>query len=238
MDIGLGVACVLYGGMVHVVSVTAISISYGLVLVLGSIAGTIGYCSSGGASRRTTSSPGLMASGCAGFIASLMNVAAFVAIMSSWNPFIEFLNDNEEALLLTESSIDTIQGLEVPLAIIFIVLACLEMYRGIAMCRMKKTKSSSSSQRLRGHLDSISVNSDTQPKHWLLSWLGIVKKKRTDDLVVFDDNSSLESALLWSNDGEPCPEDYLVFVPEHEKSLTNFTASISLPAPPEDKTDY
>ena len=70
-----------------------------------------------------------MASGCAGFITSLMDVAAFVGIMSSWNPFIEFLKDNEEALLLTESSIDTIQGLEVPLAIIFIILACLEMYR-------------------------------------------------------------------------------------------------------------
>jgi hypothetical protein len=125
MDVGLGVACIVYGGMVHVVSVMATCISYGLLLVLGSLAGAIGYCS-GGRSKR---SPGLTVSAMAGFIISLMNVAAFVAILVSWDPFIDFLKDNQEALLLTEDSIKKIQVLKIPLVIIFIVLACLEMYR-------------------------------------------------------------------------------------------------------------
>ena len=112
------------------------------------------------------------------------------------------------------------------------------------MIHMKEKKSSSSrrrsarSGRRTSHLDSISVNSDTQPRNWLLAWLGIVKKKRTDDLVLFDDNSSLDSALLWSHDGDPRPDDYLVFVPEHERRLTDFTSTISLPMPPEDRMDY
>ena len=125
IDVGLGVACIVYGGMVHVVSAMATCISYGLLLVIGSIAGAIGYCS-GGRSKR---SPGLMVSAMAGFMISLMNVAAFVAILVSWDPFIDFLKDYQEALLLTEDSIETIQGMKIPLVIIFVVLACLEMYR-------------------------------------------------------------------------------------------------------------
>lgn len=124
IDVGLGMACVVYGSMVHVVSVMAICISYGLLLALGSIAGAIGYCSV--ASSRV---PGFVVSAVAGFISSLINVAAFVTIVSIWNPFIDFLMENQEDLLLTDDSIETIQGLEVPLAVIFIVLACLEMYR-------------------------------------------------------------------------------------------------------------
>ena len=112
---------------------------------------------------------------------------------------------------------------------------------------MNEKKSSSSrrrsarSGRRTSHLDSISVNSDTQPRNWLLAWLGIVKKKRTDDLVLFDDNSSLDSALLWSHDGDPRPDDYLVMISplaEHERRLTDFTSTISLPMPPEDRMDY
>jgi len=70
-----------------------------------------------------------MVSAMAGFMISLMNVAAFVAILVSWDPFIDFLKDYQEALLLTEDSIETIQGMKIPLVIIFVVLACLEMYR-------------------------------------------------------------------------------------------------------------
>ena len=128
MDIGIGIACIVYGGMVHVVSVMATSISYGLLLVLGSVAGAIGYISSGG-SKTSTRSLGLVISAIAGFLASLMDVAALVTIFLTWDSFIDFLKDNQEDLLLTEDSIETINGLEIPLAIIFFVLACLEIYR-------------------------------------------------------------------------------------------------------------
>jgi hypothetical protein len=56
---------------------------------------------------------------------------------------------------------------------------------------------------------------------------------------VFDDDSSLESALLWSkNAAQPTAEDYLEFMPEHEKRISNFASSVKLPKPPEDRFDY
>ena len=112
------------------------------------------------------------------------------------------------------------------------------------MCRMTKSKTAhardgrASPRGMRTtRLDSISVNSNSQ-RNWFLSWLGVAKKKRTDNLIVFDDNSSLDSALLWSHAGDPCPDDYLEFVHEHERSLTNFASTIALPSPPEDRMDY
>ena len=76
-------------------------------------------------------------------------------------------------------------------------------------------------------------------RKWFVSWCGCEKKKKTDDLVVFDDNASLESALLWSKDGgQPTSDDYLEFVPEHERGLSNFGSKVSLPVPPEDRVDY
>ena len=123
MDVGLGVACVVYGGMVHVGSVAAISISYGMLLILGAVAGAIGHFS--GACNRTS----LAVSAFAGLVTCLVNVGALIAILVLWNPFIDFLKDNEEPLLLTEDSIKTIQGLKIPLSAFVIVLACLELYR-------------------------------------------------------------------------------------------------------------
>lgn len=73
----------------------------------------------------------------------------------------------------------------------------------------------------------------------VLSLCGLGKRKKTDDFVVFDDNASMESSLLWSKDGaQPTSDDYLEFVPEHERGLANFTASVGLPRPPEDRVDY
>ena len=56
---------------------------------------------------------------------------------------------------------------------------------------------------------------------------------------MFDDNASMESALLWSKDGgQPSSDDYLEFVPDHERGLANYTSNVALPLPPEDKMDY
>lgn len=72
----------------------------------------------------------------------------------------------------------------------------------------------------------------------LLSLLGLAKRKRTDDFVVFDDNASMESSLLWSqNRAQPTSDDYLEFVHEHERRISDFS-HVSLPKPPEDRTDY
>ncbi len=122
-DFGLGLALVVYGAMVHVTSVTAAATAYGLVLLLGAMSGAIGYYS-GACNRR-----GLRASAVAGFLTCLLDIAAFIAVLASWDTFIQFLNDNHEALMLTEDSVKTIQGLKILFAIIFLVLAGLEMHR-------------------------------------------------------------------------------------------------------------
>lgn len=120
IDAGIGLACMVYGGMVHVVNVTAIAVTYGLVLFIGSIAGAMGYYSEGCNKR------GLTASAIAGLLACLADIAAFVFVIVSWGSFTAFLKDNAEALLLTDSSINTIRSLQILFAVIFIVLALLE----------------------------------------------------------------------------------------------------------------
>ena len=123
VDVGLGVALIVYGAMVHVTSVTAAAIAYGLLLLLGGVAGTIGYYS-GACNRR-----GLRASAVAGFVTMLLDIAAFIAVIAAWDSFISFLNDNSEALMLSSDSINTIEGLKILFAVIFIVLAGLEGHR-------------------------------------------------------------------------------------------------------------
>ena len=123
IDACLGLACVVYGGMAHVVNVTAILIIYGLVLIIGAVAGGIGYYS-GGCNKR-----GLTASSIAGLLICLADIAAFVFVIISWGSFITFLKENAEALLLTDASISTISSLRILFAIIFIVLAVLEVSR-------------------------------------------------------------------------------------------------------------
>ena len=81
----------------------------------------------------------------------------------------------------------------------------------------------------------------TSDSKWnkFLSWFGLAKRKKTDDFVVFDDNASMESSLLWSKNGaQPTSDDYLEFVPEHERGLADFTSNVALPTPPEDRVDY
>ncbi len=123
IDVGLGVALVVYGGLVHVTAVTAVTISYGLVLLLGALAGAIGYFS-GACSRR-----GLRASAMAGFLTCFLDIGAFIAILVSWDSFVGFLDENYQHLMLSEDSVKVIQGLKIPLAVIFAVLAGLEVLR-------------------------------------------------------------------------------------------------------------
>ena len=120
IDAGLGLACMAYGGMVHVVNVTAVAVAYGMVLFIGAVSGAMGYFF-GCCDRR-----GLTGSAVAGLLACLADIAAFVFVILSWGTFIQFLKDNSEALLLTDSAISCIQSLQILFAVIFIVLAGLE----------------------------------------------------------------------------------------------------------------
>ena len=123
IDAGLGISCLVYGGMVHVAEVTVASISYGLVLLLGSLSGAAGYYS------RSCNGCGFQASAVAGLLVGISYIAAFVGILVSWDSFITFLDDSYEELLLNEGSVRKINRLKVLFAIIFAVLACLEGYR-------------------------------------------------------------------------------------------------------------
>mmetsp|Transcript_4103 Transcript_4103/g.10426 ORF Transcript_4103/g.10426 Transcript_4103/m.10426 type:complete len:320 (-) Transcript_4103:101-1060(-) len=224
IDAGLGLALIIYGGMVHVPSVTATVICYGLVLFLGAVAGTVGYYSEA-FNRR-----GLWASAMAGFLTCFLDIIAFVVILLSWDSFIKLLNDNHEALMLTEDSVKMIQGLKILFAVIFVVLGGLEVHRGLAMWGLKNTMSE----------QGVTSRSTGGSKcDSLLSMFGLSKKKKTDDFVVFDDSASMESALLWSKNGsQPTSDDYLEFVPEHERQLADFHSNVALPTPPEDQVDY
>lgn len=228
IDIGLGLALVMYGGMVHVAQVTALSVFYGLVLLLGAVAGAIGYYS-GACNRR-----GLVASAIAGLLTCLLDLGAFIAILVSWDSFVKFLQDNHNELMLSEDSVKTIQGLKILYAIIFLVLAVLEGYRFRAMWVMKDMQGTS------GRGSPLSRSRSDSKWNSFLSWFGLAKRKKTDDFVVFDDNASMESSLLWSKTGggQPSADDYLEFVPEHERGLADFSSNIALPTPPEDRVDY
>ncbi len=82
------------------------------------------------------------------------------------------------------------------------------------------------------------ISHSSLSRGWL-SWFGLGNSKQTDDFVMFDDDASMQSALLWSKNGsQPSSEDYLEFLPDHERSLANYTSGVALPAPPADRTDY
>jgi len=73
----------------------------------------------------------------------------------------------------------------------------------------------------------------------ILGWFGLERRRRVDDLVILDDNSGLERSLLWSEGGDrPQADDYLEFVPEHERGLMETASNASMPKPPEDRYDY
>ena len=97
-----------------------------------------------------------------------------------------------------------------------------------------KDKFPGQAARVTPHSRSTSVSKP----NWFLSLFGLTKRKKTDDFVVFDDNASMESSLLWSQDrAQPTPGDYLEFVREHERKISDFS-KVPLQKPPEDNTDY
>jgi hypothetical protein len=88
--------------------------------------------------------------------------------------------------------------------------------------------------RVTPHSRSTSVSK----RNWFLSLFGLTKRKKTDDFVVFDDNASMESSLLWSQDrAQPASGDFLDFISNHERGLADFS-KVPLQKPPEDNTDY
>mmetsp|Transcript_31575 Transcript_31575/g.65411 ORF Transcript_31575/g.65411 Transcript_31575/m.65411 type:complete len:317 (+) Transcript_31575:234-1184(+) len=227
VDAGLGLSCIIYGAIVHVAGVTAACVGYGLVLTLGSLCGGVGYWAKTGKRR------GLQASSIAGLFAAFLDVAGFVFTLVSWDSFIAFVEDNAGDLLLNDSSIGTIESLKIILAAVFFALACIEVFRFFTMRRMR--------QQIMQQQDNIPRSGISQPSKYegWLSWFGLGNSKRTDDFVMFDDDTSLRSALLWSKNGsQPSSEDYLEFLPDHEISLANYTSGVALPAPPADRTDY
>lgn len=123
LDIAIGTSCVVYGALVHLTPVMATMISYGSVLILGAFAGALGVYT-GSCSQR-----GLQASAMVGFLVTLLDIGALITTLLLWDTFIVFLNENCDHLLLSEDSITTIQGMKIPLVVIFAVLALLEFIR-------------------------------------------------------------------------------------------------------------
>lgn len=123
IDIAIGTSCVVYGALVRLTPVMAAMISYGSVLILGALAGVLGVYT-GSCSQR-----GLQASAMVGFLITLLDIGALITTLLLWDTFIVFLNENYDHLLLSEDSITRIQGMKVPLVVIFAVLALLEFIR-------------------------------------------------------------------------------------------------------------
>ena len=113
-------------------------------------------------------------------------------------------------------------------------IACI-LSRAMAMWGLKDSMPESKSR-----VSPLSASKDRSSCcDGFLSMFGFAKRKKTDDFVMFDDDASMESALLWSKDGaQATSEDYLEFVPEHERGLADFGSKVSLPMPPEDRVDY
>lgn len=231
VDATLGLALVVYGAMVHLTEVTAACVCYGLLLFLGAVGGAIGYFS-GSCNRR-----GLNASVGAGLLTCLLDVVLFIGVLASWDSFVKFLNDNSKELMLNKSSIDTISGLKILFAVIFVVLAVLEAFRSYAIRSIKQAMASSS-DKVSPLSKSLKRSNSDSKCNWLFSLFGLKKEKKIDDFVVFDDNTSMERSLMWSGDDASMQEDYLEFIPDHERGLTDFAETVPLPAPPKDRTDY
>ena len=247
IDFGLGVSCIVYGALVHdVIPVMAVSISYGILLLLGSIAGAVGYF--------TSNRMCYLTSAIFGFLTVLLDIVALIAILISWTTLIVFLNTNHENLMLSEDLVDTIQSQKVLIAIIFAVLAVLELVRGCVLWDITKKNTvspapagythSSLGNRSVGSGGSVGSQSrrssgNKKSNNWFLSLFGIAKRKKVDDMIMFHDNTSMEAPLLWSSNQrtEPSADDYLNFIPQHERSIANYS-HVELPLPPVDRTDY
>lgn len=246
LDFGLGMSFIVYGALVHdVVTVMAVAVTYGILLLFGSIAGAF---SSGNRMCYLTSA-------IVGFLTFLLDIGALIAILVSWETLIVFLNINHEHLMLSESLVKSMQSHKVLIAVIFAVLAVLELVRGCVLWDITKTNTvspapagsphNSFGNRSIGSGGSVgsqshrSSGSKKKANNWFLSLFGRTKRKKVDDMIMFHDNTSIEAPLLWSSDQrtEPSADDYLNFIPQHEKRIANYS-HVELPLPPADRTDY
>ena len=92
IDAGLGVACIVYGSMAHEIDVQAVAIALGIVLVLGSLCGVVGYCS------RSCNRAGLVGSILIGIVACLAYLGAFVWVLVSWTSFVSFFDADDKII--------------------------------------------------------------------------------------------------------------------------------------------
>jgi hypothetical protein len=254
LDFGLGMSFIVYGALVHdVIAVMAILLSYGMLLLLGSITGAVGYLTS---SKRTC---WYLTSAIIAFLTFLVDIGVFIAILISWETLIVFLNTNHDHLMVSESLVQSIQSQKVLIAVIFAVLAVLELVKGCVVWDSTKTNTvspappggsahnslgnrsigSGGSVGSQSHRSSSGRNKKSSTNNWFLSLFGLTKRKKVDDMIMFHDNPSMEAPLLWSTDPrtEPSVDDYLNFIPQHEHSIANYS-HVELPLPPVDRTDY
>jgi len=220
LDAAVGITYIVGATMKQNTKVLALAISLGSVLLLGSLCGAVGYFS------RSCNRSGLVLSLALGTLACLSYISGFIWALASWDSFDTFLDSH----IIDDNKIATI--------VILAVLAMLEAIRITTTNITRKALLTKDAQAKSGSYRSSSTSS-TSSTWRFLSWCGLAKKKRSDDFVMFDDNASMESALLWSKDGgQPSSDDYLEFVPDHERGLANYTSNVALPLPPEDKMDY
>lgn len=225
LDVGIGIAYIVGATQISGIGGVAIAISLGVVLLLGSICSIVGYCS------RSCSRAGLVGGILLGAISCLAYVGLFLWALISWNSFVTYFG-YDEGDFIADKNVATI--------VVFAALAIFESIRVITTSITRKQILETDLQFKSGSTRSTaSTASDVGSWQGFLNWFGISKKKRSDDFVMFDDNASLESALLWSKDGgQPSSDDYLEFIPGHERGLANYTSNVALPLPPEDKMDY
>ena len=253
LDVGLGMSVIVYGALVHdvIITVMAVLISYGILLLLGSITGAVGYFMS---SNRMC----CYLSAIIGFLTFLVDIGALIAILISWETLIVFLNTNHDHLMLSEDLVQSIQSQKVLIAVIFAVLAVLELVKSCVVWDITKTNTvspappggsthNSLGNRSIGSGGSVGSQSHrsssgskkSSSNNWFLSLFGLTKRKKVDDMIMFHDNPSMEAPLLWSTNQrtEPSVDDYLNFIPQHERSIANYS-HVELPLPPVDRTDY
>lgn len=227
IDIAIGTAYIVIGALEQSTQAKIVGISLGSLLLLGSMCGIFGYYSC----HRN----GLIVGMVIGSIACCVYIAGFIWGLVSWDTLVDFItgggDNKEEESFLEDKKMDVI--------VIMAVLAIVEVIRIITTGFTRNQLLKQDAQSKSGSYRSTSTSSSSISSWNFLSWCGLTKKKRSDDFVMFDDNASMESALLWSKDGgQPSSDDYLEFVPEHERGLANYASNAVMPLPPEDKTDY
>lgn len=133
LDLILGIAASVYGGLVSGAVIEAATVlAYGWVLILSSVVGLSAFAST------CCERCGFCLSAFFALIIMVAEVGFGVAMMADTDGFIQFLRDNEDALYLTDETIDFVEDNIMLFCIIFWVLAFLEFCRYCTMCSLSK----------------------------------------------------------------------------------------------------